>query len=93
MQKTIHAKTTIDSVGFGNLRQVHWNLPMANLVQEAIARKEGLLAKDGPLVVKTGIHTGRSAGDKFVVRDAIGGETHLVGQQQGDDASALRCAP
>ena len=69
MQKTIHAKTTIDSVGFGNLRQVHWNLPMAKLVQEAIARKEGLLAKDGPLVVKTGIHTGRSAGDKFVVRE------------------------
>ncbi len=59
----------LDRVGLKNLRQVHWNLPMATLVQEAIERREGLLAKDGPLVVKTGIHTGRSAGDKFIVRE------------------------
>jgi phosphoenolpyruvate carboxykinase (ATP) len=30
---------------------------------------EGMLAKDGPLVVATGAHTGRSAKDKFIVRD------------------------
>jgi hypothetical protein len=29
-----------------------------------------MLAKDGPLVVETGKHTGRSAKDKFIVRDA-----------------------
>ena len=34
------------------------------------ARGEGMLAKDGPLVVATGKHTGRSAKDKFIVRDA-----------------------
>ena len=34
------------------------------------ARGEGMLAKDGPLVVETGKHTGRSAKDKFIVRDA-----------------------
>jgi phosphoenolpyruvate carboxykinase (ATP) len=28
-----------------------------------------VLAKDGPLVVATGKHTGRSAKDKFIVRD------------------------
>jgi phosphoenolpyruvate carboxykinase (ATP) len=28
------------------------------------------MAKDGPLVVKTGLHTGRSAKDKYIVRDA-----------------------
>jgi phosphoenolpyruvate carboxykinase (ATP) len=49
---------------------LHWNLGPAALVEQAIARGEGLLAKDGPLVVQTGKHTGRSANDKFLVRDA-----------------------
>jgi phosphoenolpyruvate carboxykinase (ATP) len=49
---------------------LHWNLGPAALIEEAIARAEGMLAKDGPLVVQTGKHTGRSANDKFIVRDA-----------------------
>lgn len=46
------------------------NLSTAPLVEHAIRNGEGLLAKDGPLVVATGRHTGRSANDKFIVRDA-----------------------
>jgi phosphoenolpyruvate carboxykinase (ATP) len=61
----------LDRLGLKNLKAVYWNLPAAALYQHAILRGEGELAKDGPLVVKTGIHTGRSAGDKFVVRDSI----------------------
>jgi phosphoenolpyruvate carboxykinase (ATP) len=48
---------------------LHWNLGPAALVEQALARGEGMLAKDGPLVVETGRHTGRSAKDKFIVRD------------------------
>jgi phosphoenolpyruvate carboxykinase (ATP) len=49
---------------------VHWNLTTARLVEVAVARGEGKLSADGPLVVETGAHTGRSAQDKFIVRDA-----------------------
>ena len=49
---------------------VHWNLLTAPLVEESLRRGEGTLAADGPLVVATGKHTGRSAKDKFIVRDA-----------------------
>ena len=46
------------------------NLGTAPLVEHAVRNGEGLLAKDGPFVVETGKHTGRSAKDKFFVRDA-----------------------
>jgi len=48
----------------------YWNLNTEQLYEEAIRRGEGKIAKDGPLVVETGKHTGRSANDKFTVRDA-----------------------
>ncbi len=51
---------------------LHWNLGTAQLVEAAIRNGEGVMAKDGPLVVATGKHTGRSASDKFIVQD---GET------------------
>ncbi|MAP96201.1 MAG: phosphoenolpyruvate carboxykinase (ATP) [Ponticaulis sp.] len=46
------------------------NLTVPVLYQLAVERGEGEVAKNGPLVVKTGEHTGRSAKDKFMVRDA-----------------------
>ncbi len=46
------------------------NLNRPQAYEEAICRHEGLLAKDGPLVVDTGRHTGRAARDKFIVRNA-----------------------
>ena len=46
------------------------NLGTAPLVEHAVRNCEGLLSQDGPFVVETGAHTGRSAKDKFFVRDA-----------------------
>src|SRR6476620_10112188 len=56
--------------GFRNLKCVHWNLSAPALYEEAVRRGEGQVAANGPLVVRTGVHTGRSASDKFVVRDS-----------------------
>jgi phosphoenolpyruvate carboxykinase (ATP) len=48
-------------------RTVRANLPTAELYEDAIRRGEGLVAAEGPLVVRTGVHTGRSPEDKFIV--------------------------
>jgi phosphoenolpyruvate carboxykinase (ATP) len=48
---------------------VRANLSTAELYERAIRGQEGLVAADGPLVVRTGKHTGRSPKDKFVVRE------------------------
>ncbi|MEE3282258.1 MAG: phosphoenolpyruvate carboxykinase, partial [Pseudomonadota bacterium] len=52
-----------------NAGEVFWNLSSAQLYEHAIRNGEGSMCKDGPLVVLTGQHTGRSARDKFVVCD------------------------
>jgi phosphoenolpyruvate carboxykinase (ATP) len=45
----------------------HANLSVAALYEKAIERDEGILAAAGPLVVRTGSHTGRSPKDKYLV--------------------------
>jgi len=59
----------LDRQGIETKAIIHANLGTAPLVEHAVSNGEGLLAKHGPLVVKTGKHTGRSAKDKFIVRD------------------------
>jgi phosphoenolpyruvate carboxykinase (ATP) len=49
--------------------RVRWNLSTAALYEEAVRRNEGVIAATGPLVCRTGQHTGRSPNDKFVVRE------------------------
>jgi len=55
--------------GILNPRKVYWNLPTAALYEEAVFRGEGRVAHLGPLVVLTGKHTGRSAADKYIIRE------------------------
>jgi phosphoenolpyruvate carboxykinase (ATP) len=59
----------IDEQGFGNARTVYWNLPAAQLYEQAVRRDEARIAGEGPLVATTGKHTGRSPNDKFTVKD------------------------
>jgi phosphoenolpyruvate carboxykinase (ATP) len=56
-------------LGIRNVGAVYHNLPTPALYEQAIRRREGLVAHLGPLVVRTGEYTGRSAQDKFVVRE------------------------
>ncbi|ACL03921.1 Phosphoenolpyruvate (PEP) carboxykinase [Desulfatibacillum aliphaticivorans] len=62
-------KQDLKALGLKNLGQVYWNLSTPGLYEEAIKRREGVMAHLGPMVVRTGQHTGRSPHDKFMVRE------------------------
>ncbi|GAC1477618.1 MAG: phosphoenolpyruvate carboxykinase [Acetobacteraceae bacterium] len=61
------AAAALEGTGLQPRGPVHANLTAAQLVAQALRRGEGTLSADGALVVKTGVHTGRSVQDKFTV--------------------------
>ena len=68
---TAQGQVGLDNHGITHAQTVHWNLTPPQLYEQALARGEGVLSADGPLIVHTGEYTGRSPKDKYVVRDAM----------------------
>jgi len=64
-----------ETIGLRKLARVYWNLEAPALYELAIARGEAQIAAGGSLVAETGVHTGRSPKDKFIVRDATTEDT------------------
>jgi phosphoenolpyruvate carboxykinase (ATP) len=71
MQQTGRAisRYGLEQYGIHNIGSAYWNLPTPALYEQAIRRREGLVAHQGPLVVRTGHHTGRAPKDRFVIRE------------------------
>jgi len=59
----------LDRHGITGAAEVYWNLPPAELIEQAVRQDEGSLAACGAVVCATGSHTGRSPNDKFLVED------------------------
>ncbi len=60
-------KKALEEYGLVNLGNVNWNLPPSTLIEQALARQEGVLAANGAFAATTGSHTGRSPKDKYIV--------------------------
>jgi phosphoenolpyruvate carboxykinase (ATP) len=64
----VNPAKTLETMGMSGLAAVHYNDLEPALVEKALKRGEGTLGKGGAFLVTTGVHTGRSPKDKFVVR-------------------------
>jgi phosphoenolpyruvate carboxykinase (ATP) len=63
------AGKSLQAIGLPQTGAQHWNLSEPALCEEAILRAEGVMTADGTFACRTGAHTGRSANDKFFVRE------------------------
>ncbi len=69
MKQTETLEMRDSPLGLKNLGRVYWNLSTPALYEQIVRRREGEIVHLGPIVVRTGQHTGRSAKDKFIVKD------------------------
>ncbi|MDE2458401.1 MAG: phosphoenolpyruvate carboxykinase [Rhodospirillales bacterium] len=60
------ASGPLEGTGVRTATTLHANLTAPALVAHSLRKGEGRLAADGALIVRTGVHTGRSVADKFV---------------------------
>lgn len=68
-QGTTHFPTGLEDLGIHYASTVWWNLGTPALYEQVARRNEGQISHLGPLVVRTGQHTGRAPNDKFVVQE------------------------
>jgi phosphoenolpyruvate carboxykinase (ATP) len=68
-QNTFRSPIGLEAIGIKNAKSVWWNLSTPELYEQVVSRNEGLISHLGPLVVRTGQHTGRAPNDKFIVRE------------------------
>ena len=65
----VRSSVDLSAHGIRSTGRVIWDPSAPLLYEHAIARGEGRIAEGGPLAVDTGVHTGRSPQDKFIVRE------------------------
>lgn len=89
----------LDAVGIEGASHVNWSLGVANLYEETVKRREGVIAASGPIICSTGQHTGRSPNDKFVVKEpsseknvAWGKVNRAIAQDKFDSIHRRMCA-
>ena len=69
MIATVPDRASLAEHGIDVSGRIHWHPTTSQLYSHALERGEARLAEGGPLVVDTGVHTGRSPRDKLIVRE------------------------
>lgn len=59
----------LENYGIANAGTVYWNQATPILYEQSIRRGEAVMTHLGPLLIRTGLHTGRSPNDRFIVRE------------------------
>ena len=64
----------LEKLGITDLKNVYQNVAVKNLVSDIVKNKEGVVGHRGAAMVDTGIYTGRSPKDKYIVGESLMGK-------------------
>jgi len=64
-------KMDLNYLNIKGCNKIYRNISVSKLTEFIIKRGEGSLSDKGSVVINTGKYTGRSANDRFIVRDDI----------------------
>lgn len=70
MKTKLEIWNQLNEAGIKNINNLFYNLSTPSLYEQAVRRREAMVGYQGPLVVRTGQHTGRSPNDKFIVKES-----------------------
>ena len=59
----------VERHGIQKANNIYWHMTTPMLYEQVVRRREGEILHLGPIVVRTGDHTGRSPNDKFIVKE------------------------
>ncbi len=65
----------LEKIGLHPTQHVHYQLTPAELTEQTLQKKQGVLNDTGALLINTGEFTGRSPKDKFTVKDELTADT------------------
>jgi phosphoenolpyruvate carboxykinase (ATP) len=63
-----HLAPELEKIGIKTSGGIHRNLSAPVLYEHIILKGEGVIAHNGPIITRTGVHTARAARDKFIVK-------------------------
>ena len=69
----------LEHLNFGDIGEIKHNLPVEQLVEDAVNNGEGEIGMRGVLMVDTGKYTGRSPNDKFFVEEDFSKDNLWIG--------------
>jgi len=63
-----HIGQALEKIGIKTSGKIHRNLSAPAIYEHIISKSEGVIAYNGPVITRTGVHTARAAQDKFIVK-------------------------
>ena len=65
----IEKELGLNKLGITNIQHIKRNIPVGELVKDILANDEGVIGLRGAVMVDTGIYTGRSPQDRYIVAE------------------------